>query len=271
MIPFADADVHPRSTPVVTRALIGLNGLVFLYELYLGGLGLLTGGGDFDITRFFFTWGFIPDELAGGQPFRVLDYGFARLDIETPAPTWATLFSSMFIHGGFFHLAGNMMFLWVFGDKVEALLGRLGFLLFYLASGAAAALSHLAIDAGSQTPLVGASGAVSGVLGAYLLSYPYNRVKALILMFVITVIELPAVWLLGGWFVWQLVQGIYSLGLANAVNVAFFAHVGGFIAGLLLMGAFRLGTGRPLWPGRNPRASQPGPYRPPDRDWYPWD
>ena len=156
MIPFADAGPRHPTLPVITMGLIGLNCLVFLYELQLGGLGVLTGGGGVDIRLFYLKFGFIPEELAAGKSFTHA----GPYVIETPLPTWATIVSSMFIHGGFFHLAGNMMFLWVFGDRIEHRWGRLKFLLFYLATGAAAALSQLAIDPHSQVPMVGASGAV---------------------------------------------------------------------------------------------------------------
>ena len=245
MLPFSDADVRGPSIPIVTRALIGLNLLVFLYEVSVGGFGVLTGGGGIDITLFFLRWGFIPEEFTTGIEFTRVA-GLPLADVETPLPTWATMITSMFIHGGFFHLAGNMMFLWVFGDNIENLLGRVKFLVFYLATGAAAALSHLMLNFDSQTPLVGASGAVSGVLGAYLVTYPFNRVRALIIFFIITVIELPAVLLLGAWFVWQLVQGLGSLALSSSVSVAFFAHVGGFVAGMALMAAYRLLLRQPL-------------------------
>ena len=187
--------------------------------------------------------------MSEGRDYQFLVDG---TNIASPIPTWATLLSCMFIHGGFLHLAGNMLFLWVFGTSMERRLGPLRFLLLYLATGVAATLSHLAIDPQSQAPLIGASGAVSGVLGAYLLTFPYNRIRALIVMILITVIELPAVWLLGLWFVWQLFQGLTSLGLSNTVSVAFFAHVGGFVAGALLMAAARLLLRRPVLPRRTP-------------------
>ncbi len=260
MIPFSDADVRNPKLPVVTLTLIGISCLVFLYELQIGGFGVLTGGGSLDINVFFFKWGFIPQELTTGEAFTGLPTRFSVANIETPLPTWTTLFTSMFIHGGFFHLAGNMMFLWVFGDNIESRLGRVKFLVFYLVAGVLASLSQLAIDADSQTPLVGASGAISGVLGAYLLTYPFNRIKALIIFYIITVVELPAVWLLGGWFVWQLIQGVMSVGLSNSVSVAFFAHIGGFVAGLILIAAYRLVIREPILPFNR--------RRPPWDNWY---
>ena len=207
----------------------------------------MSGGGSFDINVFFFKFGFIPSELSQGRDYRFLVDG---TNIASPIPTWATLFSCMFIHGGFLHLAGNMLFLWVFGNSMEHHLGPVRFLLLYVATGVAATLTHVAIETQSQAPLIGASGAVSGVLGAYLMTFPYNRIRALILMILITVIEMPAIWLLGGWFLWQLFQGLTSLGLSNTVSVAFFAHVGGFVAGALLVAAGRLLLRRRVLPRR---------------------
>lgn len=247
MFPFSDAGARHRGLAPVTVGLIGLNCLVFLYELQTGGLGVLSGGGSIDINVFFLKFGFIPSELSEGRDYQFLVDG---TDIASPIPTWATLFSCMFIHGGFLHLAGNMLFLWVFGNSMEHHLGPVRFLLLYLATGVAATLSHLAIETQSQVPLIGASGAVSGVLGAYLMTFPYNRIRALIVMILITVIEMPAIWLLGAWFLWQLFQGLTSLGLSNSVSVAFFAHVGGFVAGVLLIAAGRLLLRRTLLPRR---------------------
>ena len=261
MIPYSDADVQRRSFPIVNVLLIGLSTLVFLYELRLGGLGLLWGGGgDADILRFFFKWGFIPDELSSGESFKRLGVGFSTLDIESSVPTWATIFSSMFIHGGLFHFAGNMMFLWVFGDNIEDRLGHLKYLAFYLLTGVVATLSHLAIDPHSQAPLVGASGAIAGVMGAYLLLYPYNRIRALVIFFIITVIEIQALIFLGIWFFLQILNSIGALGLAAGVNVAFMAHVGGFLCGAVIIGGYKLLTGQSIWPSRHGR--QPWDY------WY---
>ena len=249
MFPFADAGARHRTLAPVTIGLIGLNCLVFLYELQTGGLGVLTGGGSFEISIFFYKWGFIPSELAEGRNYQ---WHLSGANIASPLPTWATVFSSMFIHGGGLHLAGNMLFLWVFGSSMENHLGPVRFLLLFLATGVAATLSHMAIEPQSQAPLIGASGAVSGVLGAYLLTFPRNRIRALIVMILITVIEVPAMWLLGGWFLWQLFQGLTSLGLSSTVSVAFFAHVGGFVAGLLLVAAARIVARRSVLPRREP-------------------
>jgi len=254
LIPYSDSGAPPHTFPVVKVSIIAITTLVFLYELSLGGLGMLFGNAGGELSAFFFRWGFIPKELTRGRPFTL------PVAIRTPAPTEATIFSSMFIHGGFLHFAGNMMFLWVFGDNVEDRLGHLKFLLFYLVVGVAATLSHLLIDPHSQTPLVGASGAISGIMGAYLLLYPQNRVKVLVLFYIITVVEIKAFWLLGLWFLWQLVQGVLSVGLSQSVDIAFFAHVGGFAAGAGLMAVYKTFFMRSGDDG--PVAKQPWDY------WY---
>ncbi len=251
MIPLSDADARQRTTPLVNYALIGLNGLVFLYELALGGLGLLFGGDSLRLTLFFLTWGFIPRELTEGTPY----LSFLTLgDIATPAPTWVTIFTSMFIHGGLLHLAGNLMFLWVFGSNIEGRLGHGKYLLFYLATGVAAALTHWLIQPASPVPLVGASGAIAGVMGAYLLFYPRNRINTIIIFFFITVVRFSATWLLGFWFLWQLTQAFLSVGVSGQVSVAFWAHVGGFAAGAGAIAAYKLCTGQPFRPSPPPPA-----------------
>ena len=288
MFPFSDADIRHRSFPIVNVILIALSALVFLYELKLGGVALLTGGTNLDIAAFFFKWGFIPDELTQGvacthhfltfappgqdgsctalsvqlrdvdlpdSALIPLQGGFVLQNIDSPLPTWTTIFSSMFVHAGLLHFAGNMMFLWVFGDNIEDRLGHVKYLLFYLLAGVAAALSQLGVDPHSQVPMVGASGAVSGVMGAYLLLYPYNRVKALVVFYLITVVQLPAMYFLGFWFLLQVVNGLGILGISTQVNVAFFAHIGGFLAGGVLTAGYLVLTGQRLWP---PRRSPPG-------------
>ena len=261
MFPFSDASVQHRTFPYVTSVLIGISLLLFLYEISLGGLGTFFGGGSIALDIFFFKWGFIAEELTSGEAFESLNTGFRLADIETPLPTVATIFTSMFIHGGIMHLAGNMMFLWVFGDNIEDRLGHFKYLVFYLLAGVAATLSQWLIDTHSQAPLIGASGAISGVLGAYLVIYPFNRVKALIIFYLITVVEMRAFWLLGAWFVWQLIQGGMSLGVSDSVSVAFFAHLGGFAAGIVLAGLYQLAVGESIIPRRQAR-------RNPWDNWY---
>ena len=175
MFPFSDASVHHTAFPYVNSALIGVSVVVFLYEMYLGGFGTLTGKGHLDLDIFFFKWGFIAQELTSGTQFLHRGNAFIQYDIETPVHTVFTFFTSMFIHGGFMHIAGNMMFLWVFGDNIEDKFGHVRYLIFYLVTGIAATLVQWAINTDSQVPLIGASGAISGVLGAYLVIYPHNK------------------------------------------------------------------------------------------------
>jgi len=156
------------------------------------------------------------------------------------APTWLTLFTSMFMHGGLLHLGGNMLFLWIFGNNVEDSMGRPKFLVFYLISGLAATALQVAIHPNATVPSIGASGAIAGVLGGYLLLFPRARVITLIfIVFFVTIVELPAVWILGFWFVQQVLFGYFDLGSAGAGGgVAYFAHIGGFIFGLLTIRLF---------------------------------
>ena len=197
--------------------------------------------------------GFIPEELSSGRSFTRLGLGFTSVDIESLLPTWATIFSSMFIHGGLFHFAGNMAFLWVFGDNIENRLGHVKYLVFYLVAGVAATLSHFVIDPNSQAPLVGASGAIAGVMGAYLLLYPFNRIRAIVIFFFITVVELQALVFLGIWFFLQIINSLGFLGLSAGANVAFMAHVGGFIAGIVMIAGFKLLIREPIIPTRRRR------------------
>ena len=242
MLPLSDADTHHRSFPVVNVSLIGLCSLVFLYELAISGFAVIGGGDSRALTIFFLTWGFIPVELTRGE---ALTGVFA-----TPTPTWTTIFSSLFMHGGLMHFAGNMMFLWVFGDNIEDRMGHVKYLVFYLAAGVVATLSHWLIEPGSGVPLIGASGAIAGVLGAYLFTFPHNRVKVIVIFFLITVIQLRAMWLLAIWFGWQLIQGALSFGISDQVSVAFFAHIGGFVFGAGVIILYRLATRQPIWPPR---------------------
>ena len=237
---------------MINLLFIGLNTLVFLYEVLVGGLGILGGGSNLGMITFFHTWGFIPAEFTRGEPITQLPLGFNLFaNIETPVPTWATIFSSMFIHGGLLHFGGNMLFLWVFGNNLEDRIGHLKYLLFYLVTGVAATLTHWVIDPQSQTPLVGASGAISGVLGGYLLLYPYNRIRVLLILFIfITALQVPVMYLLGFWFLLQLLEGVGSLGVSNQVNVAFFAHIGGFLAGAAIIMIYNILTGQRIWPRR---------------------
>jgi membrane associated rhomboid family serine protease len=213
MIPLRDANPTSR-TPIVTLGIIAACVLVFLYQLSLGGGASLE--------RFVVQWGVVPEELV-----RALRAG-RFVSQET-----ATLVTSQFLHGGFLHIGGNMLFLWVFGNNVEDRFGRLRFLVFYLVGGIVAALTQVAVDPTSTVPTIGASGAIAATLGAYLVLYPGARVTtAIFLVFFYQLIEVPAVIVLVLWFAFQLFDGIASLGIsASAGGVAVFAHIGGFLFG----------------------------------------
>ena len=243
MIPLTDPDVQRRISPYVTLALIALNAAVFLYEL------LFLGG--FQTTQFFYNWGLIPAKLSEGlsefgqvcegqiisTPLGAVCQG-TILDLEAHNEVWVTVLSSMFIHGGFMHFAGNMVYLWVFGANIEDGLGHIKYLVFYLACGVAAALTQVYIDPDSRIPLIGASGAVAGILGAYIIMYPYNRITTILFFGLMFVIRVPALFLLGFWFFIQnVLPGLGSLvtTASNTGGVAFWAHIGGFIAGFLVM------------------------------------
>ena len=240
MIPLSDPDLRRSGRPYVTMALIIANVLVFLYEL------TLDSG---QRTAFFYQWGMIPLELTSGVDYDILSTITGPLDIASPWPAWGTLFSSMFIHGGFMHAASNMLYLWVFGDNVEDRLGHFKFLIFYLATGLAASGAHVATNMDSQIPTIGASGAIAGVLGAYILLYPRSRIRTLVMFVFITILRVPAVFLLGFWFLLQVFSGVGSLGTtALSGGVAYWAHVGGFAAGALGIFLYLRVTGQPIRP-----------------------
>ncbi|HLO32019.1 MAG TPA: rhomboid family intramembrane serine protease, partial [Anaerolineales bacterium] len=171
------------------------------------------------LERFIFAWGMVP----------------ARL-ISHPDTAWVTIFTAMFLHGGWFHLLSNMWFLHIFGDNVEGRMGGARYLIFYLLSGVAAVLLQAYILPTSQVPMIGASGAIAGVLGAYLVSFPRSRIASLVpILFIFTIIEVPAVIFLIFWFVSQLYSGLFAMQGANASGIAWWAHIGGFIFGLIMV------------------------------------
>ncbi|HEV8545810.1 MAG TPA: rhomboid family intramembrane serine protease [Candidatus Limnocylindrales bacterium] len=219
MIPLRDAN-PVRRTPVVTIAIIVACIAAFAYRL-----GVESNGGDAEVEAFFRQFGLVPAQL-----INALDAG-RFLGEETLA-----VFTSMFLHADIYHIAGNMIFLWIFGNNIEDRLGRLPFLLFYLGGGVAAALAQVLIDPTSTAPMVGASGAIAAVLGAYVVLYPRARILALVfLVFFYQLIEVPAIIVLGLFFVLNLIDGLNSLGQPPAQGgVAFFAHIGGFIAGVVV-------------------------------------
>lgn len=236
MIPLHD-DIPSSRTPVVNNLLIGLNVLAFLFELYLGPrLGV-----------FLRAWAVIPHHLTQALP--QLAHG------ELHVATWLPVLTAMFLHGGWLHVGGNMLFLWIFGDNVEDRLGHAGYLIFYLVAGVLATALQVALAPHSTVPSLGASGAIAGVLGAYLVLYPDARVLTLVpLGFFLTTMRISAFWFLLVWFALQAVHGLTSLGAsANTGGVAWWAHVGGFLTGLMVGFAAR-GARRP--PPRNPWADR---------------
>jgi membrane associated rhomboid family serine protease len=220
VIPLRDRNPTHR-TPFVTIGIIAANIAAFLYEVSVGEY----------LPQLFEQYAAIPLKIT-----LFLNEGIGSVFVL------GSLISSMFLHGGWLHLGGNMLYLWVFGDNVEDKVGHLRFLVFYLLCGLIAGAAHVFIDPTSDIPTVGASGAVSGILGAYLLMFPRARVLTLIPIFVfLQVAELPALVVLGLWFVLQFFNGMVSLGYETAGmgGVAWWAHIGGFVAGLLLVQLFR--------------------------------
>lgn len=202
MFPIGDDDSAERTVPVVTYALIAINVLFFFVEL---------NAGDPFIQR----WSVVPRRL-----------------MENPGGDFITVFTSMFMHGGWLHLAGNMLYLWIFGDNVEDRLGHAKFVVFYLLCGIAATIAQVAVSAGSNVPNLGASGAIAGVLGAYLILFPRGQVRVLMGR---GIVPMPALVVIGMWIVLQFVNGIGSITQsAETGGVAYMAHIGGFVAGLAL-------------------------------------
>ncbi|MBI4214070.1 MAG: rhomboid family intramembrane serine protease [Chloroflexi bacterium] len=222
MIPIGDSPVRQHRTPWMMLLLLAANVAVFAYELSLG--------------RAVDSWtqsvGTIPFEILRGQD----------LPPPAPGPVYVTLVTSMFVHGGFLHLGSNMLYLWVFGDNVEDVFGHARFLAFYLVSGLIASLTHIYFNPDSTIPSVGASGAIAGILGGYLLMFPNARIRTLLLLGpFLTVTRVSALFVIGIWFLSQLLSGLASLEAVTAQSsgVAVWAHVGGFIAGVVLGFAFR--------------------------------
>jgi membrane associated rhomboid family serine protease len=224
MLPLKD-DNPRRTTPVVNICLIIVNVIAFLYQVSLG-----PGAGQ----QFIFEFGMIPAKLPA------LFHSEVPFDLKSLEWAFSPLLSSMFLHGGWLHLIGNMWFLWIFGDNVEDFFGRFKYLLFYLVCGIGAGLTHTLLNLNSTVPTVGASGAISGVMGAYIVLYPGARVLTLVplVVFFFTV-RLPAMVILGYWFVLQFLSGLGSLGAASQGGTAFWAHIGGFAIGALIAGVLK--------------------------------
>ena len=228
MVPLRD-DNPTSITPYVTYGLIVANVLAFIYELILQQQGQLE--------PFFQLWAVVPQQLTAS---------FEGALVVTPVPEWVTLFSSQFLHAGWLHLGGNMLFLWIFGNNVEDCLGHLKYLVFYLACGALAALAQWYFSMQSPIPSLGASGAIAGVMGAYILRYPTAEILTLIPLGIFTTVaRIPAFFFLGFWFLQQGFYGLASLSQTNVGmeggGIAYWAHAGGFLFGAILgpiMGLF---------------------------------
>lgn len=228
MIPLRDAN-PTRRPPIVTIGIIVACFMAFAVELTI-----MTVDGSDALDAFITTWGVVPADLIAAWS------SGAFVSQES-----LTLITSQFLHGGWLHVLGNLLYLWIFGNNIEDQLGRLGFLAFYLAGGAAAALAQVAVDPTSDVPMIGASGAIAAVLGAYLVLYPRARITSLVFLgFFYQLIDVPALIVLAFWFVLQLIDGLASLGMTGSTaGIAFFAHIGGFVFGvaiaLLIRGALR--------------------------------
>ena len=230
MFPIRDDNPH-FTTPYATYGLIAANVLAWFLLQGLGTEPALSAS----VCRL----GFIPGDVLGTAPagaaFPIGPDTACMLD--GTGGSWHTLLTSMFLHGGWMHLIGNMWFLWIFGNNVEDAMGHVRFVVFYLLCGAAAALLQAAFDTDSVIPMVGASGAIGGVMGAYVMMYPRVHVHLLVVFGFVTTVAVPAVFMLGYWFVLQLLSG--TLSRAGQGGVAFWAHVGGFVAGVVLSFVFR--------------------------------
>ena len=212
MIPLYDT-VRTRKFPFVNVLLIAINVLAFLYELQLGPDAL---------KRFIFAWGAVPADLTNNL-----------------SGAWMTIFTSMFLHGGWFHLLSNMWFLHIFGDNVEMRMGGVRYFIFYLLSGVAAVFLQAYLLPASTVPMIGASGAIAGVLGAYLISFPRSRIASLVpILFIFTIIEVPAVVFLVLWFLSQLYSGLFAIQGASASGIAWWAHIGGLVFGVVMVSFF---------------------------------
>ncbi|MFP4121311.1 rhomboid family intramembrane serine protease [Coleofasciculus sp.] len=227
MFPISD-DNPTRITPYVTYALIGVNIAVFIHQL------LLTPP---QLNEFFQLYAVVPKELSAS---------FQGTPVDQPVPEWFTLISSQFLHGGFLHIGGNMLFLWIFGNNIEDRLGHIKYFIFYIACGILAALSQWFFSMESGIPSLGASGAIAGVMGAYILKFPTAQINTLVFLgYFVTTIRLPAVLYLGLWFVQQAFSGVASVSVQTDVGtetggIAYWAHAGGFVFGAILGPLFGL-------------------------------
>lgn len=223
-LPLKD-DVPTASFPLVTIGLILSNCLIFFHQITLNFA---------QSQHFLHQWAAIPYQISRGE----------FLGVAPLIPLPLTIFSSLFLHGGFLHLFGNMLYLWIFGNNIEDTLGHFRFFLFYLVCGLVAAVAQIVSDPASTVPMIGASGAIAGVLGAYLLLFPGGRILTLVFIFIfVKLIRIPALFVLGFWFLIQLI----SIRAGAEGNIAFFAHIGGFVAGLILVKIFQPRNRRRRW------------------------
>lgn len=249
IFPIGDDNSDRTITPLVNYLLIAINVLVFIF---LQGMG--------NNEKFTYAYSTVPQEIRTGQdvdkpvPIEIAGQR-GTIDLQpTPGSVYLTLLTSMFMHGGWMHLLGNMLFLWIFGDNLENALGRIRYLIFYLATGLIASLAHVistfVLGDNPYIPSLGASGAISGVMGGYLLMFPKRQVRVIMLRMLTTV---PAIVAIGLWFVFQLISafGVIGAGPQSSGGVAFMAHIGGFIAGLVLVKFFAIGRGS----GAGPRTA----------------
>ncbi len=254
MIPIHDS-VRSRSFPWVNLTIIVINVVVFLYEVSLSQQTII--GNVTDLDRFIFHWGNIPacmfDALGVDQH---LSARGLRICAGQPHPAW-TIVTSIFIHGSWLHIGGNMLFLWIFGDNVEDSMGHVLYAIFYFLVGTIAGFVQAYVTSNDLTPAIGASGAIAGVMGAYIVLFPRATVSVIIPIFLFIAFPLPAFVLIGFWFVSQLFSGVASLGpdvVGAGGGVAYFAHIGGFLAGAALVNLFAAGRPRrPPAPVRRPR------------------
>jgi membrane associated rhomboid family serine protease len=232
VVPLSDNN-PTRTTSYVVYGLIAINVVVFLYEMTLSS----TDGA---LEQFFNTWAIVPEELTASLSGT----------LNPPVPEWFTLISSQFLHGGFLHVGFNMLYLWIFGNNIEDQLGHVKFLIFYLACGALAGVAQWGFAPQSPVPTLGASGAIAGVMGAYIIRFPRAQILTFLpLFFIWTTARIPAIFFLGLWFIQQAFYGIASLGGSAEIGsggVAYWAHAGGFVFGVILgplLGLFPRGQG----------------------------
>lgn len=221
MVPLRDQN-PTKITPYVTYVLIGLNIAIFLYEISLSAP---------ELEVFFKLYAVVPAELTAS---------FRGITVNQPVPEWLTLFTAQFLHGGILHLGGNMLYLWVFGDNIEEVLGRIRYVIFYLLCGVLASLAQWFFSSQSGVPSLGASGAIAGIMGAYVLRFYDREILTLLPIFIIwTTIRVPAIFFIGFWFVQQAFYGVASLNTSASIGmegggVAYWAHAGGFVFGAIL-------------------------------------